>query len=84
MEKLEYKFDYEKLFGRMKVYRYSQKALAQSIGISNGSMSVKLNGKPFSQNEIKSICRTLDIEDEEIASYFFKVNVQKTERKQIT
>jgi hypothetical protein len=82
MNKPKYEFDYQKLFGRMKAYRFSQHKLAQAIGVSDGTMSVKLKDKPFTQDEIKSICKVLEIPDKEMASYFFKVKVQKTEQKQ--
>lgn len=82
MSKPKYEFDYENLFGRMKANRFSQRKLAEAIGISEGSMSIKLKGKPFTQDEIKSMCKVLQIPDSEMATYFFKVKVQKTEQKQ--
>lgn len=83
MVQLSYNFDYQKLFGRMKSMGFSQRKLAHKIGISEGSMSIKLREKPFSQNEIKNICKVLNIPDSEMVAYFFTDKVQKTEQSEV-
>lgn len=75
------KFDYERLYGRMKSKGFNQSSLAREIGISPASLTNKLKGTPFRQDEMMNICKVLDIGDEEMATYFFTVNVQKTEQQ---
>ena len=76
------KFDYERLYGRMKSKGFNQSSLARTIGISPSSLTNKLKGVPFRQDEMMKICETLEIDDKELASYFFTVKVQKTELTQ--
>lgn len=71
------KFDYSKLKGRIIEKYGKQAAFAKAIGISEHTMSFKLNGKNcFTQNEIKSICEKLTIPILEIGDYFFTAEVQ--------
>lgn len=64
--------DYSKLRGRIKECGYTQKSLAEPIGISEGQFCQKLTGKyPFKQTEIDRICDCLTISAEEIGPYFF-------------
>ena len=71
------KFDYRKLKGRIVEKYGKQVALARAIGMSEHTMSVKLNGKKcFTQNEIERICEKLTIPLLEIGDYFFTVEVQ--------
>ncbi|MFT9391870.1 DUF739 family protein [Leuconostoc pseudomesenteroides] len=74
------KFDYERLYGRIKSKGYNQSSLAREIGISPSSLTNKLKGVPFRQDEILNICKSLDIKDNEVSAYFFTVKVQKTEQ----
>ncbi|CAK1254609.1 MULTISPECIES: DUF739 family protein [Fructobacillus] len=74
------KFNYERLYGRMKSKGFNQSSLARKIGISAGTMTNKLKGQPFKQDEILNICNVLDIADEDMSSYFFTIKVQKTEQ----
>ncbi|MDC2805590.1 DUF739 family protein [Leuconostoc suionicum] len=76
------KFDYERLYGRMKSKGFNQSSLAREIGISPASLTNKLKGVPFRQDEMMNISKALNIGDKELATYFFTVEVQKTERKQ--
>lgn len=76
------KFDYERLYGRMKSKGFNQSSLARKIGISPATLTNKLKGVPFRQDEMMNICKALEIDDTKIATYFFTVKVQKTERKQ--
>lgn len=66
------KMDYSKLVGRIKEFGYTQKRLAESIGISEGQFCQKLSSRyPFKQTEIQKICELLNIEAEDIGVYFF-------------
>lgn len=65
-------FNYQKLRGLIKEKGYTQSDVAEVIGITAGTMSDKLNNKAnFSTSEVDSICRMLDISNEEIGAYFF-------------
>ena len=64
--------DYSLLLGRIKERGYTQKSLAEAVGISEGQFCAKLNGKfPFKQTEINRICDTLQIEGDKIGEFFF-------------
>lgn len=72
-------FDYSKLLGRIKEYGHTQDTLAKAIGITESTMSLKLNNKaPFKQVEIRMIAKALDISDSEIGAYFFAQKVRKS------
>ena len=65
-------YNYSKLLGRMKERGYTQKSLAKEIRRDEGSISAKLNNKSnFTAVEIDSICELLDIDNNEIGTYFF-------------
>ena len=65
-------FNHSKLRGRMKECDYTQDKLAKEIGINKSSLSFKLNGKyDFTAKEMDSICKALDISNNEIGVYFF-------------
>lgn len=70
-------YDYAKLSGRI-VERYGTQAdFAKAIGLSERSISLKLNGKlGWKQQEMAKSCELLDIRPEEIGSYFFNLIVQ--------
>lgn len=73
------KFDYSKLLGRIKEFGYTQETLAKEIGITESSMSLKLNNKAyFKQIEIRRICKVLSIADSEIGVYFFALEVRES------
>ena len=72
------KFDYSKLLGRIKEYGFTQESICLKIGMSESTLSYKLNNKSFfTQIEIKKICSLLGIESEVIGLYFFTPKVQK-------
>lgn len=72
------KFNYLKLLGRIKECGFTQRTLAKAIGISNSTLSAKLNNKnAFTATEIAAICRLLDIAKHEVGEYFFAEEVQK-------
>ena len=65
-------FDFSKLLGRIKEFGYTQESLAEEIGISKVTMSLKLNNKAFfTQPEIEKIRKALLIPRDEVGVYFF-------------
>lgn len=65
-------FNYQKLRGRIKEKGYTQGDVANTIGITPGTFSDKLNNKAsFSTKEVDGICKMLGISNDEIGSYFF-------------
>ena len=73
------RFDYSKLLGRMKECGYTQERLAQTVGISVGTMSLKLNNKAnFYQPEMQKICEALNITGAEVYAVFFTLKVEKS------
>lgn len=65
-------YNYAKLLGRIVEKVGTQSNFAEQIGLSERSVSLKLNGKVgWKQNEIAKACEVLAISDDEIASYFF-------------
>jgi len=73
-------FDYRKLKGKIKEIFDTQDAFAKALGISNVTISLKLNNKvEFSQKEIDKASDLLKIKKEEIPLYFFTKKVRETE-----
>lgn len=69
-------FDYSKLRGRIIEKFDTQGKFAVVVGMSDRSMSLKLNnGIKFSQEEIIIWCELLDISITEIPAYFFTQKV---------
>lgn len=72
-------FDYSKLLGRIKECGFTQEMLAEEIGITKATMSLKLNNKAFfTQPDIQKIRMVLCIEQAEVGLYFFTPKVQKS------
>lgn len=70
-------YDYSKLRGKIVEKFNSQSEFAKAIGLSERSLSNKINSKvPWKQTEISECCRLLDIAETELAEYFFKNKVQ--------
>lgn len=70
-------FDYSTLSGRIVQMYGTQYNFASVLGISERSLSLKLNSKVFWKNsEIVEVCKLLEIRNEEIPKYFFKEKVQ--------
>ena len=68
--------NYGKLRGKMKELGITQELLAPKIGVSEGTLSAKLNSKTaFTTKEIADICRVLAISKMEIGEYFFAETV---------
>jgi transcriptional regulator with XRE-family HTH domain len=66
------KYNYCKLLGKIKECGFTQSSLADAIKINRGTLSAKLNGQyPFSTKDIDSICKELNISNDEIGAYFF-------------
>ena len=67
----EYK--YRKLIGRIVEVYGTRKAFANVIGISENSLSLKLNGKTgFSQEDINKWSKMLNISPAEYGSFYFE------------
>lgn len=70
-------FDYSLLKGKIKEKFDSNKNFAKKLGISEATLSYKLNHKiQFSQSEIIKIVELLDVNKEDINKYFFNTNVR--------
>lgn len=72
-------YDYSKLAGRIIEKFGSRKAFAKAYGISQNSVSKKLNGKmAITTADIKKMSQPefLDIPANEIHVYFFRAKVQ--------
>ena len=68
------KFNHSKLIGRIRECGFTQKTLAEAIGISKASLNAKLHNLfYFSAKEIYAICDVLSIPISEIGEYFFAV-----------
>lgn len=71
-------YDYSKLNGRIAEKCGSQGAFAKKIGLSERTVSQKLNNKiAWKQSEIQRAISVLDLAIEEIPLYFFAVKVQQ-------
>lgn len=65
-------YNYSKLLGRIVEIVGTQSSFAEKMGLSERSISLKLNGKVgWKQNEIAKACTVLAIKDEDIPAYFF-------------
>lgn len=70
-------FNYQKLLGRITEKMGSQAEFARRMELSERTISLKLNGKvQFKQNEIVKASNLLEIDNSDIAAYFFTVYVQ--------
>lgn len=70
-------FDYSKLRGRIIEKFGTQGCFAKKLGVSERTLSLKLNNKIFfSQDEITKISELLNISKDKIQVYFFEKEVQ--------
>ena len=70
-------YDYSKLSGIIVEKFGTRGAFADKIGMSERTLSLKMNGKvEWKQNEIYSACQLLGISDDQITDYFFAIKVQ--------
>ncbi|MBQ8640401.1 MAG: DUF739 family protein [Lachnospiraceae bacterium] len=71
-------YDYRKLRGRIKERFGTQSSFAKAIGLSDVSVSNKLNNVvDWGQEEIEKAVIALDLPHEEIHFYFFTHEVEK-------
>lgn len=65
-------FDYSRLLGRIKEKCATQGAFAERMGLSERTISLKLTQKTeFSQSEIMKAIEVLELDPNEISTYFF-------------
>ena len=70
-------YNYAKLLGRIVERVGTQSAFSERMGLSERSISLKLNGKVgWKQAEIVRACEVLDISEDHIPEYFFALKVQ--------
>ena len=70
-------FNYSKLTGRIVERFGSQARFAEAMGISEHSISQKVNNKTTWKNtEIHKACELLGIQNSEVGQYFFNREVQ--------
>lgn len=71
--------DYSKLLGRITEKFGTQAEFANSMGVSERSISLKLNNKvSWKDSEISKAVDILGLNPKDIPSYFFKYKVHKT------
>lgn len=70
-------FDHSKLRGRIVEKYGTQVEFAKALGVSERTLSLKLNGRIFfSQEEMVRILELLEVPQEKIQLYFFVQKVQ--------
>lgn len=70
------KFNLNKLKGIIKEKDMTQKDIAKSIGLSESTFNLKINGNTyFTQSEIYAISNLLEIPNELYKDYFFTLKV---------
>lgn len=71
-------FNYSKLKGRIMEKFGTQGCFSRALGVSERTLSLKLNNKIFfSQDEIAKISELLNINSDEIQVYFFENRFNK-------
>lgn len=67
-------FDYAKLKGRMAERGVNQKNLSEILGVSENTITDKLqHGNGFKPEYVLNICKALEIDSTDIGKYFFTV-----------
>lgn len=67
-------YNYSKLLGRIVEKVGTQANFAEKLGLSERSISLKLNGRVgWKQTEISKACEILEILPAEIPAYFFTI-----------
>lgn len=70
-------YNYSALDGKITELFSTRGNFAKAMGLSERSVSLKMNGKvPWTQPEISKACKLLKIQDRKINIYFFTVKVQ--------
>lgn len=76
------KFNYSALKGRIIEKYGSQSSFAKALGVSERTLSLKLNNMvAFSQDEMLRAVLLLGSTSDDIRLYFFNILVQKIEQK---
>lgn len=76
------RYDYSKLKGRIKECFSTQSEFAQKLGISNTSLSYKLNNKTvFDQDQIQDSIQIFNLTPKETLDYFFTLEVEEKSTK---
>ena len=76
-----FRFDYSKLVERIKERCGKQAVFAAAMGLSERSVSLKLNNlRCWTQQEMFRACKVLMFPSTEIPDYFFAREVQKSEQ----
>ena len=71
------RYNYAKLRGRIVERVGSQQKFAEEMGLSERTISLKINGKiSWKQEEISKACTVLSINEQDILAYFFAEEVQ--------
>lgn len=66
-------FDFSKLLGKITEKYGTQYRFAKAMGLSEHSLSVKLNNKvPWKTTEIVKAMELLNIDSSDVSAYFFK------------
>ena len=74
-------YNYRKLIGKITEIFVTQARFAEAMGLSERTISMKLNGKiGWKQDEIVRAAKLLNIDLEDIPAYFFVIMVQNIER----
>jgi len=69
-------YDYNKLIGRIVEKYRTQAKFANALGLSERSLSLKLNNlRNFKQNEIFESAQLLELNKDSIPTYFFTLKV---------
>lgn len=76
------RFDYGQLRERLRDANCSQAELANALGLSRRSVSLKMNGKVMWRDaEIFAVMKTLGIPMDRVGQYFFTPKVQFCEQQ---
>lgn len=72
-------YKYDKLLGKIVEVFGTQEKFAKAINIAPQTLSCKLNNKAdWKREEIKKACEALHISYDELSSYFFELEIEKT------
>lgn len=72
--------DYTLLRLRMRKMDYTQRSISEAIDMNESHLCRKLAGRfDFTQEDIRRICRLLDIAPSEIGRYFFAPEYEKSQ-----
>jgi hypothetical protein len=73
---------YFKLYVRMEEFGMTHKDAANAIGIAEGTMCKRMDGrKPFHTDEICILMNLLEIPQEQVGEYFFEPYLQRMQCK---